>query len=293
MQPISAVPVQLSNSNALSAPLMNHNVSGGPRGGYRGRYRSRVSSSGSRRSDYNAAQRHPPPEGSPVPQQTGQGNQQDLQQQQQSSDTQQMLTTVPHTYVPHPQYAAHAAQYPYSYPAFFAPQPMMHPGQSATVQPTNSTPVYFSTVPLYNGHPMYNYGCFPVLNQQEYQYVPGDEVGVGVPVGDERQTGNDGAMMWHQPPIYADEYGNISSADMHVIPPDDINHTSSSMGSAGETPSLLSPNYTPIYDPQMQEQLTQQMGVMQIYDDPQMGQIQVMHPHSGVPQVRTKTQKTD
>ena len=286
MQPMTAMPVTLPNPNALTGPLMNHNVnaiSGGSRGSRRGR--GRIGGSGSRRSDYNAAQRHPPPEDSPVPQSTGQSNQQDLQQQQQqSSDTQQMITAVPQSYVPHPQYAA---QYPYGYPAFFAqPQHMLHPGQSAAAQQATGTPLYFPTMPVYNGHPMCNYGYFPLLNQAEYQYVPSEEVGVGVPVGDERQAGGEaGAMMWHQQPIYTDEYGNMSSADMHAIPSDDINHTSSSMGSAAETPNLLSPNYAPIYDPQMQEQMTQQMGVMQIYDDPQMGPIQVMHPQSGVSQV--------
>ncbi|XP_037817752.1 transcription factor mef2A-like [Lucilia sericata] len=281
IQPMGAMPVTLQAPNALGGPVMNPNpnaISGGTRGSRRGR--GRGGTSGSRRGDYNM-QRHPQPEGSPAPQQGGQIIHKICNKGQQTTDGQQMVTALPPSYVPHPQYAAHAPQYPYAYPTFFAPQQhMIHPGQSAAAQQATGTPLYFSTMPVYNGHQMYNYGYYlpPVMNQSEYQY--GEEVGVAGPLGDERQpAGEGGAMMWHQQPMYTDEYG-MSPADMHAVSTDDMNHNASSMGSANETPNLLSPNYTPMY-----EQMTQQMGVMHIYDDPQMGQIQVMHPQPGVPQL--------
>lgn len=271
------MPVALPAPNTLGGPLMNPNptaITGGSRGSRRGR--GRGGASGSRRGDYNM-QRHPPSEGSPAPQQPGQNNQQDMQPQQsgQAADAQQMMTTLQPSYMPHPQYAAHAAQYPYGYPTYFAQQPMIHAGQSAAAQQATGTPLYFSAMPVYNGPPVYNYGYYlpPVMNQSEYPYA--EEVGVG----DERQAAGDGTMMWHQAPMYADEYG-MAPADMHAVASDDMNHNASSMGSANETPNLLSPNYPPMY-----EQMTQQMGVMQIYDDPQMGAMQVMHPQGGVPQV--------
>lgn len=286
---MGAMPVALPPMNALSGPLLNPNtvaISSGGRGSRRGR--GRGGSSGSRRNDYNV-QRHAPQqqqhqqlEGSPAPQSTGGQHQ---SQEQQSIESQQMMSAA---YAGHPQFsAAHAPQFPYGYPAYFSPQQhLIHPGQNAAAQQAAGAPVYLTAMPVYNGPHMYNYGYFlpPVMNPGEFQYYPAEEV-LGAPGVDERQAAGDPAsMMWHQPHMYADEYG-MNAGEMHSIGTDDMNHNASSIGSAAETPtSMLSPNYTPIYDQQLHE-MQQQMGVMQIYEDPQMGPMQVMHPQASVSQV--------
>lgn len=279
IQPMGSMPVTLPTPNALTGPVISPsaNVISGTRGSRRGR--GRGGGSGSRRGEYNM-QRHSQSEGSPAPQQPGQSNQQELQQQQtqQQTDAQQMMTTLPASYVPHPQYA-HGPQYQYGYQTFFTPQQhVIHPGQSAAAQQATGAPLYFSAMPLYNASHMYNCGYYlpPVINQPDYQY--GEEMGVG----DERPTTGEGApMIWQQQPIYSDEYG-MNPAEMHAVASDDLNHNAPSIGSANDTPSMLSPNYPPLYD-----QMTQQMGVMQIYEDPQMGPMQVIHPQQGVNQVNT------
>ncbi|KAI9588160.1 hypothetical protein GQX74_004006 [Glossina fuscipes] len=282
--------IPLTSANTMSCPVVGGNpnlsgISGGSRGSRRGQ--GRRGGGSSRRNDYNS-QRHPPPAGSPAPQQAALTNNQNQDyppqqqgQQQSSLDTQQLMSGAPPAYVTHPPYGGHQPQYQCAYPAFFAPQnPMMHAGQSTAVQQATGTPLYFSTMPFYNGAHVYNYGYIlpPVMSPADYQYVPGEDV-VGGP-GEERQAcpGEGGAMMWHQQPIYAEDYA-MNPGDMHVSAGagDDMNHTASSMGSAAETPSMLSPNYGPIYDGQLHE-MQQQMGVMQIYDDSQLGQIQAMHP---------------
>lgn len=297
MQPMAAMPVALPTGGPI---LTTHSggMSGNGGGGKgSGRGRGRGGGSGSRRGDYKAQrqqhhhhqqQQH---EGSPAPQGGGgqATNQQQSQEQQTMDSQQQMMSSMP--YPAHPaQYAAaaaHAPQYPYGYPtAYFAPQQqMIHSAQSPAAQQAAGAPLYFSAMPVNYGHPFYNYGYIipPVVNQTEYQYLPTEEVMAGSVV-DERQTGGEAsAMMWHQAPIYTDEYGNINPNDMHAVPTDEMGHNT---GSTVETPtSILSPNYTPMYDQQMHE-MQQQMGVMQIYDDPQMGQMQIMHSQpTGVPQV--------
>ncbi|XP_075164150.1 ubiquitin specific protease 10 [Haematobia irritans] len=274
MQPMGAMPVGYHPTGPL---LPAH--AGGGRDSRRGP--GRGGGSGSRKNDYNM-QRHKRQqhhhqqqhEGSPAPQ-TGGGQPSNQQSQEQQTLESQMISNMPYAAHAQPQYAAlHGPQYQYPYPYFAPHQPMIHAGQSPAAQQAAGPPIYFSPMPVYNGPPIYNYGYIipPVSNPTEYQYIPAEEVMAGSV--DERQTGvEQSGMMWHQQPMYPDEY-TVNPNDIHTVGSDDMNHNA---GSATDTPtSMLSPNYTPIYDPQMHE-MQQQMGVMQIYDDPQMGQIQVMH----------------
>uniref|UniRef100_A0A1I8MVY5 Uncharacterized protein n=1 Tax=Musca domestica TaxID=7370 RepID=A0A1I8MVY5_MUSDO len=280
---------------ALQPTGQNMNTHSGGGGGGRGNRRGRGGrggGSGSRRNDYNS-QRHTPQqqqhhhhqqqqqhEGSPAPQGSSVQNTNQQSQEQQTIESQQIMSSIPYAPAhPHGPYAA--AQYPYGYPAYFAPQqPMIHAGQNPAAQQAAGTSLFFSPMPVYNNPHIYNYGYFipPVVNQAEYPYMPAEEVMAGQVV-DERQGGGEtSAMIWHQPHMYPGEEYAMNPNEMHSIGADDINQNS---GSASETPtSMLSPNYTPIYDPQMHE-MQQQMGVMQIYEDPQMGQMQVIHSQGG------------
>ncbi|XP_054085542.1 myb-like protein AA [Zeugodacus cucurbitae] len=288
MQAIPGMPVALAPSNAIVAGGGNGNpntqMSGlGGRGSRRGR--GRGGSGGSRRGDYNS-QRHPPQEGSPAPQpqmvqsQEQIGQPQSLTQQQQSQQidaSNQLMAAGPPSYAAQPQYAHPPAYAAYPYQTYFTAQnPMLHPAQAA--QQATGTPLYVSHMPMYN--PVYNYmgNPFiypPVMNQPEYQFLPGEDGQC-----DERQN-PDGmvAPMWHPQPIYADDYG--MNPEMHNAG-DEMNHNAPSMGSV-DTPSMLSPNYA-MYDPQMHE-VQQHMGMMHIYEDPQMAQMQGMHPEAPVAQL--------
>lgn len=291
MQAIPGMPVALAPSNAIVAPGGNGNSSTqmgtmSSRGSRRGR--GRGGSGGSRRGDYNN-QRHPPPEGSPAPQpqmvqaQEQIGQQQSLTQQQQSQQidsSNQLMATGPPSYAAQPQYAPPPAYAAYPYQAYFAAaqNPMLHPAQAA--QQATGTPLYVSHMPMYNAHPVYNYMGSPfvyppVMNPPEYQFLPGEDGQC-----DERQNPEGMvAPMWHAQPIYADEYG--MNPEMHNAG-EEINHNAASMGSV-DTPSMLSPNYA-MYDPQIHE-VQQHMGMMHIYEDPQMTQMPVMHPEASVTQV--------
>ncbi|XP_036214946.2 putative uncharacterized protein DDB_G0271606 [Bactrocera oleae] len=291
MQAIPGMPVALAPSNAIVAPGGNGNSSTqmgtmSSRGSRRGR--GRGGSGGSRRGDYNN-QRHPPPEGSPAPQpqmvqaQEQIGQQQSLTQQQQSQQidsSNQLMATGPPSYAAQPQYAPPPAYAAYPYQAYFAAaqNPMLHPAQAA--QQATGTPLYVSHMPMYNAHPVYNYMGSPfvyppVMNPPEYQFLPGEDGQC-----DERQNPEGMvAPMWHAQPIYADEYG--MNPEMHNAG-EEINHNAASMGSV-DTPSMLSPNYA-MYDPQIHE-VQQHMGMMHIYEDPQMTQMPVMHPEASVTQL--------
>ncbi|CAD7002480.1 unnamed protein product [Ceratitis capitata] len=290
MQAAPLMPVALAPTNAaLVAAGSNGNptAQGGnmnSRGTRRGR--GRGGSGGSRRSDYNN-QRHPQPEGSPAPQpqmvqtpeQMSQQQQQHQQQLQQIDPSGQLMTSGPASYAAQPQYAHPPAYAAYQYQTYFAAQnPMLHPAQAA--QQATGTPLYVSHMPMYNAHPVYNYMGSPfvyppVINPPEYQFMPGEDGQC-----DERQNAEGMvAPMWHAQPIYADEYG--MNPEMHGAG-DEMNHNASSMGS-GDTPSMLSPNYA-IYDPQMHE-VQQHMGMMHIYDETQMAQMQGLHPEGPVTQL--------
>ncbi|XP_018804399.1 PREDICTED: homeobox protein 5 [Bactrocera latifrons] len=293
LQAIPGMPVALAPSNAIVAAGGNGNLSTqmgtmSSRGSRRGR--GRGGSGGSRRGDYNN-QRHPPPEGSPAPQpqmvqtQDQIGQQQSLTQQQQSQQidsSNQLMATAPPSYAAQPQYAHPSAYAAYPYQAYFAAQnPILHPAQAA--QQATGTPLYVSHMPMYNAPPVYNYMGSPfvyppVMNPPEYQFLPGEDGQC-----DERQNPEGMvAPMWHAQPIYADEYG--MNPEMHNAG-EDINHNASSMGSV-DTPSMLSPNYA-IYDPQIHE-VQQHMGMMHIYEDPQitqMTQMPGMHPEAPVAQL--------
>ncbi|XP_013104013.2 putative mediator of RNA polymerase II transcription subunit 26 [Stomoxys calcitrans] len=285
MQSMGAMPVALPPTTPLPTAHAA-GVSGG-------RGRGRGGGKGSRRGDYNmqrhASQQHHHQqqqqqrhEGSPAPQTGGsaQSNNQQSQEQQTMESQQQMISNIPYAAHAQPHYAApHGPQYQYGYPYFAPQQQMLHAGQSPAAQQAAGAPLYFSPMPVYNGHPIYNYGYFipPMMNPSEYQYLPAEEVMAGSVVDDRQASGEPSAMMWHQPHMYADEYG-MNPNEMHAVGSDDMNHNA---GSAADTPtSMLSPNYTPIYDPQMHE-IQQQMGVMQIYDEQQMAQMQVMHSQPG------------
>ncbi|XP_053953660.1 PDZ and LIM domain protein Zasp [Anastrepha ludens] len=291
MQAMPAIPVALTPSNALVAAGGNGNPTSqignmSSRGSRRGR--GRGGSGGSRRGDYNN-QRHPPPEGSPAPQQQMVQTQEQIgqqlplaqqQQPQQVEQTSQLMASGPPSYAAQPQYA-HAPTYAaYPYQTYFATQnPMLHPAQAA--QQATGTPLYVSHMPMYNPHHVYNYmgGQFvypPVINPPEYQFLPGEDGQC-----DDRQN-PDGmvAPMWHTHAIYTDEYG--MSPEMHGAAGDEINHNTSSLDSA-DPPTLLSPNYA-IYDPQMHD-VQQHMGMMQIYDDTHIAQMQGMHPATSVTQL--------
>lgn len=130
----------------------------------------------------------------------------------------QMITTGPTTYIQHPDYSG-GQEFRCSYSNYYQPQNnLVQSNQNTTVQ----NPVYYSTLPVYNNQPIFNYGYIipPSINTNEYTTFLNNNNGIITATGTPHAittvapieqnpvvtsvcTDSNSGLVWQQPQVYS------------------------------------------------------------------------------------------